>query len=260
MKFLRLAWQDIKRGENIDLYVAVILAISLAILATLNISLAQNLIAPITLLVLSLLAISHLSNRHALEELSHKVSESSNTLFLEEFPARLKDDFRQGSQILLIGVSLNNTVDEYYSTIEQKLSSSKATFRILLVDPTSTACEIAASRSYARPEIERIRRRIYDTLGLLCDLQKIAPDRMEIHLTQYPLAFGAVGINMETSGGMIYLDHYPFRTEGGSLPKFVMQSKDGRWYHLFKQELNNLWESSSIWNCENKDANPLISK
>jgi hypothetical protein len=66
IRILEYIWDDIKHGENIDLYITVAIAIPLAIFSTLG--LAQlSWTAPLTLTVLALFAISLLVNRRKME-------------------------------------------------------------------------------------------------------------------------------------------------------------------------------------------------
>lgn len=66
MQMLRRIWEDVRRGENIDLYLTVGVAIVLALLNVLGFA-PQSLIAPVTLAVLGLLAINSLVNRRKIE-------------------------------------------------------------------------------------------------------------------------------------------------------------------------------------------------
>lgn len=57
LRILKHIWSDIQQGENIDLYVTVVIAITLALLSIVGIA-PQSLIEPITITVLALFAIS----------------------------------------------------------------------------------------------------------------------------------------------------------------------------------------------------------
>ena len=110
MKKLRRVWDNIRHGENIDLYVAVPLAILIAILGIFGIT-SPQLIASMTLVILGLLATSLLTNRHAVKELSQKLTQTSNTVFLTDFSeSNLERDFEEASELWLVGVSLTTTV------------------------------------------------------------------------------------------------------------------------------------------------------
>lgn len=95
--------------------------------------------------------------------------------------------------------------------------------------------------------------RIRDSLVSLCGLQQIAPDKLEIRTINNPLTFGAVCMNPEAASGVLYLEHFPFRTVPGAMPRFVLRASDGRWYDFFKKEIQALWDAGVEWKCDGKN-------
>jgi hypothetical protein len=138
----------------------------------------------IILAVLGLIAISTLGNRYRLEELSHKLTQS-NELFLDEFPARLKDDFEAGKEVWLVGVTLARTVKTYYVAMERKIRKGHI-IKVLLVHPEGPPIEMAETRIYGRMDVQRTIGDIRNTLQDLCDLRAIAPDRLQIRTIKKP--------------------------------------------------------------------------
>jgi len=251
MEILRRVWEDIRRGENVDLYVAAPLAIVVAILGMLGITSSQ-LISSITLVILGLLATSLLTSRHAVKELSQKLTQTANTIFFKELAeSNFESDFENATDLWLVGVSLTTIIRIHYSLIERKLRAGH-TIKALLVHPEGPAVEMAEMRAYGRPNVERARNEIRNALQDLCDLGQVAPGRLEIRTIQHPLGHGVIAKDPETASGVIYIQNYPFKTEGGSRPKFVLRARDGFWYDFFKRELYNLWENGSQWSCEAK--------
>ncbi len=80
MQFFQRIWNEVRRGENIDLYVTILIAIGLV---SLNLTgFAQRpLMAPITLTVLGLLAIAILANRYRLDESLKQLSKLSQNYY-----------------------------------------------------------------------------------------------------------------------------------------------------------------------------------
>jgi hypothetical protein len=248
MRVLRRIWDDIRSGENIDLYITVIVAIGLAILNIVGIA-PQTYLAPITLAVLGLLAITSLGNRYRIEELLQKQAQSIDNFYVEEYPLSFKNDFEAAEELWLIGVSLRRTVQANYPKIEQKLRQGHI-IKVLLVHPEGAGLEIAVSRNYARREVEPKSNEIRFNLQLLCDLRKISPNKLEVRTIQYPLAYGVTAVNPDTASGVLYLEHYCFRTASDSLPRFVLRAKDGRWYDFFKSEIRAMWNAGIEWPCD----------
>ena len=253
MKIFEQLWRDVRSGESIDLYATIVIAFVLVALGLFGVA-SSSIIASLTLTVLGLLAISNLVNRHRVEELINQVAESAKGFFFDEFPTDFKENFESAREIWLVGVTLRGTVRNYYGLIEEKLRKGHH-FKVLLVHPEGIAIEIAAGRYYAPTGRDAGRRglQVRDSLASLCGLRQIAPDKLEIRTIQNPLTFGAVCMNPETTSGILYLEHFPFRIVAGSMPKFVLRAADGRWYDFFKKEVQTLWEEGTEWNCENTE-------
>ncbi len=244
MRLILKAWQEIKQGENIDLYVTVIVAIGLSILNLLGVA-PSAIAAPVTLAVLGLLAISSLGNRHHTDEVFDKLARKQSSFFTEEYPSTLRQDIENAKTLVLVGVTLGRTVKTYYSDFERKLRKGDS-IKVLLVNPNGAAIEMADSRAYWQIEIERSRREIRGTLEDLCHLKEIAPKRMDVHVIEFPLSYGAILIDAESATGAVYIEHYPYKVRE-SIPKFILHAQDGYWYDFFKMEVDKLWEFSTEW-------------
>lgn len=251
MKQLRRVWEDIQHGENVDLYVAAPLAILIAILGIFGIT-SPQLVSSITLVILGLLATSLLTSRHAVKDLSQKITQTSETVFFKDLAnTNFETDFEDADALWLIGVSLTTITRSHYSIIERKLRAGQ-TIKAMVVHPDGPAIEMAEIRAYGRPSIERARTEIRNTLEDLCALSLVAPGKLEIRTIQHPLGHGVIARDPDTASGTIYIQNYPFKTEGGSRPKFMLRPKDGFWYDFFKEELHNLWEYGVEWQCKTK--------
>jgi len=245
MKIFQRIWNDIQRGGNIDLYLTVVVAIGLVVLNLVGVA-SQTLVAPLTLAVLGLLAISNLGNRYKIEELIEKLSQTSHTVFIEEFPPNFKSDIEGATELWLVGVSLTQITRKYHSTVEQMLRSGHRV-KVLVIHPKGSAIEMAESRAYGQPNVERARHEILGTLDDYCQLRSISPDQLEIRTIQTPLGHSLIAVNPNSSSGIFYIANYPFKTPGGSKPKFVLRTKDGNWFDFFKEEFHALWESGTEW-------------
>ena len=250
MKLLKRMWNDVKRGENIDLYITVIIALGLAVLNVTGFA-PGDWLAPINLAVLGLLAISVLGNRYRVEETLQQLTQATGSLFQEEFPSDLKTDFEAAKELWLIGATLTRTIMSNYITFEKKLREGHV-IKVLLVHPEGASVQMMATRYYAPknriPEVQSSRGK--NNLQLFCDLQKVSPGKMEIRTIETSLAFGTIAVNPSSGSGVLYLEHYPFRAVSTSLPKFVLRASDGRWYEFFKEEIQALWDAGDEWRCE----------
>jgi len=252
MQILERIWDDFRSGENIDLYVTVIVAIGLAILNVVGIA-PQTHLAPITLAVLGLLAITSLGNRYRIERLLQGQSWSIDDFYMKEYPSSYKEDFETAQELWLIGISLRRTIQANYPMIEQKIRQGHA-IKILLVHPEGHGIEMAVARNYARREVKPKSSEIKFGLQLLCDLDKIPHNKLEFRTIEYPLAYGVTAVDPDTASGILYIEHYCFRTASDSLPRFVLRAGDGQWYDFFKSEIRALWDAGVEWPCNSEAA------
>jgi hypothetical protein len=178
----------------------------------------------------------------------NQVEIASGIVFLDKLPQSINNDFESAEDLWLVGVALTTPLNTLYSVMEKKLKKGHS-IKILLIDPESTAIEYSDMRAYTKGNIDRARNETRNNLHDFCELKQIAPDRCEIRTIPHPLGHGIVATNPDTPGGALYISNYPFKTEGGALPKFVICPKNGRWYDLYRQELKNLWEVSIEFTC-----------
>lgn len=247
MRIFQRIWEELRQGENLDVYLTVIIAIILSFITLTGLGTPKpEVVTAILLAVLALLAISNLKTRYVTEQVLEKLSLSAKTMFLEEFPASLQDDLAAASELWLVGVSLSRTLRHNYSEIERKLKKGD-NVRVLLVHPEGPAAEIAASRPYPSAEVEQTRGQIRDSLGYLSKLKRTDPDKLQIRTIQNPLTHGFIAMNLDSPTGILYIEHYPYQTTGSVLPRFVLRAKDERWYGFYKSELINLWNSGAEW-------------
>jgi hypothetical protein len=189
------------------------------------------------------------------EQIGNKKSSSESSqivssFFLEEFPSDFKENFEPAKEVWLIGVTLRRILKTEYAKLEEKLREGHI-IRVLLVHPEGASIEMAASRYYAElsqdPELKGSQ--IKTALQLFCSLRKVAPQKMEIRTIRNPLTFGGICVNPDSASGILYLEHFPYRTVADALPKFVLQAGDGHWYDFFNKEIHALWDNGVEWEC-----------
>lgn len=248
MKTLQRIWQEVRRGENIDLYVTVTVAIVLAALSITGIA-PQAWIAPLSLAVLALLAAAILGNRYRLERMSEWLMQGTDSVLLDRFPRDIYESVETSKELWLIGVTLSSTLEVYYPLFESKLRRGDS-IKVLTVTPDGKACAMAAMRNYARTNVDRQRAEIRASLMDFCELQKIAPGRLEIRTIEYPLTFGIYAADLGETRGVISLKYYPFKMPiRRAGPGLVLRPKDQRWYEHFRSEIQTLWENATLWQC-----------
>ena len=250
MRALQQIWEDVRQGENIDLYLTVVVALVLAAANILGWA-PSTWLAPITLAVLALLAVSNLKNRHMLESILQE--KSAESLFLMEYPPILLDDIRAAKELYIMGVNLTRTVTNLYPDLEAKLTKGDKV-KILLVNPGGVANKLLASRLYYPTDEQGQSKRILATLSSLAYLVRIKPKQLEVRTLDYPIAFGVFATNLNSSDGAIYMEQYGFKAKRDDIPKLVLRPKDGRWFEQYREQVLALWENATPWKFSDTDT------
>lgn len=242
MKLISRFLIDIKRGENIDLYITVIVALSLTLLNVLGLA-SQATIAPMTLAVLGLIAVNSLVNRHRIDEALNVVRTNSGTFF-RDFPEGWQLQLEQSKETWIVGANLSRTVVTYFSLFEQKVKRGDS-INFLLIAPDGNAFKYSGMRRRESGYEEQNLALIRASLKSLAELKRMAPTKVSIRVIDYPLSFGCFALDPNTASGSLYMSYYPFKTSGGSVPKVILTSRDHEWYEHFKSEMHDLWDNAS---------------
>ncbi len=244
---LEKIWTDVRKGENIDLYITIIIGIVLAVANLFGVA-PDKWLSPIILAVLALLAISNLGNRSKLEQLLEQ--KKIENLFMENYPSNITDEMRNANELWMIGVNLHRTL--YANPWLGVKLQNKQKIKILLLDPKSNAVKYVVRRytkSQGLLEAERKQRsNIKESLETLSRLMDKYPDCLEVRIVDYPLAFGSFAIDINSSKGIIYVEQYGYNPGGEiDVPKYRLEPKDGVWYELHKQQISALWEIATLF-------------
>ncbi len=253
MQFLKHVVEDIKQGDNLDLYITVMAALVLVTLNVIGVSIAQPLISTLTLAVLALLAIAILGNRHRLETIIQKTSQGKTELFVEHFSDEVQNEIREkieeSRDLLAMGTNLERTLHLYYQLFESKLLKGDS-IRIVLVNPDTTAHQFTAYKQYRpiSPELERAK--TISSLDGLCKLKAKTSGKLEVRVIDYPLGHGGILVDSATCDGALFLWEYTFKTHTGNSPKFILHPTDGQWYAHFREEADAIWNNALPWECK----------
>lgn len=255
MKILQQIWHDIRQGENIDLYLTVLIAVALAILNLFGIT--DYLIGPITLAVLALLSISSLVNRRRLEDILERLGPPENKLVQNKLPPNLEDTIKDCRELWIIGIYLGRTLATYYPILKEKLQNGDS-IKVLITDPNGISYPLVSKRSTAPVTPEEVQHHIRLSLSTLCALREISSSNMEVRIIDYMLPFGVFATDLGKRDGIIIVEYYPFKMETDS-PVLVVDSLNKHWFDFYRRQIKVLWDASSNWNCidlKNKGNQP----
>jgi hypothetical protein len=250
MHFLRRIAAEIRRGENIDLYVTIVATPLLVILTIAGVT-EQFWIAPLTIAVLALLATNMLVSRHRMEDIQQRMNLLFGSHFLrEKFPAEYETDIKECKDLWIVGINTHRFLADHYTLLKDKLASGHL-IRVLVMNPYGKSMAISVGRSGRIVDVRFAKDDILNRLSAWCELQVTAPhpENLQIRTIDYPIAFGGYVVNHDPNNGVVYLKHYGFKMVEFDTPKMVIRSGEGRWFQFFKSEIQNMWDMGQSWDC-----------
>ena len=145
---------DIKHGENVDIYITLFLSLILAILGIVG-ALPTAILSAGILATLSVLAYSTLATRRTLSDFSHNLSSlfpaEDNPLKSRSSYGSFKDFIDTANTVWLFGPSLVNVLPPNNKLLFEKVRNG-GEMRILLFNPESIRLSIIAQQVKARPD------------------------------------------------------------------------------------------------------------
>jgi hypothetical protein len=231
----------LRRGENIDVYATIVVAVVVAVLNLLGMFPASGLTS-LVLAVLGLLAIGGLTTRARLDQLRDAVIQGGPGPAQAAFPPSYQEDLKKPGDIWIIGVARAGFIRTHLHDLGDRLKAGHEV-RVLLVRPGSPGALLAEQRMpVAMPGV--IDQSIGSTLVLLKSLHESAGGRLEVRLTDQELAFGAVFANRDTASARLYLEYYAYKTRIDSQLRLMLSRQDGGWLDHFREQLEALWDDA----------------
>jgi len=187
-----------------------------------------------------------LANRHRLDMISEGLTARVETL-LPSFPSeQLRGDIEQAKVLTLFGADLHLTLMRNYAPLFDKLQGGD-TVGVLLINPDSHACEMAANLHVQPMTCDDKRRTIRRSLKLCAELKNKTGGSIEVRLVDHLPAFGAFAMDQESPDGVLYFWHYTYKARDEARPKMILHPGDGYWYRFFCGEVRRIWEDAEPW-------------
>jgi len=165
------------------------------------------------------------------------VARAGRPVFRNEFGPELDATIESAKDLLVTGIARNSMVNSRYRWLERRLQAGHR-FRFLLIDPESTAVDIAAGRYHIPRTAESVRDRVTQTLRLLSELKAATDGDLVVRLTPYPLTMGVY-----VTDTALFAEYFTYRGAGN--PKLVLRpGDDDSDYTLLRDEAEKLWDNA----------------
>jgi hypothetical protein len=245
MEALRLIWNDIHKGKNIDLYLTLIISIVVGIIGILGY--AQDHIPSLTLAVLALLTFSGLKSRHQTNQLYNKLDiEKSKTVTLDNLfsprPKGIESKLLGAKSICHNGISLVGTSNSRLGLLSKCLENG-GKVQLILLDPESQALEVAAKRFHKHQDCRRLKKEVEHALDNFKSLHTSNHDNFKIHLMSSVPPYSIWLIDDNEPTAEIFVGLYPYRDDYEPWLR-LFPYKDTDMYEFFRNQFRLMWDYS----------------
>jgi len=258
MEALNTVLKEIRRGENLELYLTIILAITVAILGILQIA-KFEVISAVILATLGLLASSLLSSRRVITDVKAsfdelnaavKALETQGVGHISELLTRSYPDFteqiRTAKRVSIEGSTLMSTVTRYAGEFARLLQRG-GTLRILVSEPVPEVLAMQVFRSSSLKDPTEMKKLMEGNVAVMKALADKAssPDQFEIRVMPYLAPYSLVIIEGDDDISRAYVKLLPFQRPEPESPTFEVHSQyDGEWFQFFLDQFERMWAQS----------------
>lgn len=248
MKSIKRIWADLRKGENIDYYLTIVVSIVVGVIGLFGF--AKNQIAPLTLAVLALLALAGLKSRYLSDELAEKLDKklatdiSLDEIFQYSAPV-LRERLKSAKSIYHNGVSLVGTSNGLLDVFSSCLASD-GEIRLLLVDPESTGLEITAQRFEKHQDVQKLKREVEHALDNFSVLAKSNQKNFQLRLFSAVPAYSIWVIDNGMPSAEIWVSLYSFRHKIEPVIH-LLPYKEKAMFDFFSSQFETMWQVSRKW-------------
>lgn len=249
-EILRQVQVDVINGENLDAYIAIMLAVVFTVLDLLDVVDFKVLGAAI-LLTLTLLVVGTLTNRRIFDKLKRTMDALSDQKeIVKRFQppdSMVRERIRSARSVALSGISLYRFIPTFYVDIEYALQQG-GKLRVMLVDPNDESIgDMLALRSPEGIPKATEQKRIQDTLDFLTNMRRRLPHAdIEIRTLPYLMPYG---INIleprvgEAAEKWCFVRVHAFKASTYESPVLSPEPvSHERWFRFFEEQYDNMWQ------------------
>jgi len=245
--------KEIRRGENLDFYLMILLA---SIVAVLNL-LQHEVVSAVTLAILSLLAYSFLTARRSMADIKEALDQLASTVRILQQRGHISDllrraypdfteHFRTAERVSIGGSTLMSTVQRYSAEFKQLLQSG-GSLRVLVSEPVPEVLAMQVFRSSSIKDPALMTSHIQANIAMMKSLaDKVPhPELLEIRVMPYLASYSLAILEDKNGASKIYVKLLPFQRPEPESPTFEVDSHhDPEWSEFFLDQFDRMWESS----------------
>lgn len=189
------------------------------------------------------LALQQIKSFNDLHEITQ---DAANNLLHETYPPTHWERLLCAKELWFTGLNLRRMVFPDHAQDLEEFVKRGGTLKVILLSRSDEAMlKYGARQDEGRTEeldIKRWSQTIDSTIDSLRALQRLAPSRVQIRETGYPMPFGFDAADIESPKGVIYVRFYPFFCGEGDKPILVLRGNRTQWFSFYKKQLQLQWD------------------
>jgi len=247
MRIIRRIWEDIRTGQNLDVYLAVFVAFLVTILGTFGVANEQVIFSAI-LSTLALISISLLITRQESRNIRLSLDNTNKPDDLaERFLHRrfdrsiLSKHIRHTRRAMLWGFSFTSTIPYLRDEIDRGLQDGLE-IRFLLVEPYSTAASLAMFGRSDEDANEFNNALSTNLAQLMRHAGRASRGKIEIRVVNYPPPYSLIAFDPHLQTGHIFVRLLDFNIPREQSPWFELTREDNpRWFEFYANQFELVW-------------------
>lgn len=244
--FLRRIVEDVRRGDNLDMVVALALGFLIAALNILGIA-SSEWVSSITLVTLGLLAAGLLVMRYRIED-AYDQSQTRDTFrFERERTPSFNHTIANTREIWMLGIVLVNTTSDYFYDFT-RLASKGAKIRGLIVDLEKTDIDCVVRRFSRAATKDQFLASEAETIGRFKHFRQTAPtqDSVQLRMLDFVPSTSLYIFPNHDEDNFVYVEIYGYKSPLGSAPRFIVsERKNPEWYKHFLDQYERMWNDAA---------------
>jgi len=246
MKTFQTIWQDIRTGKNLDIYIAIVIALIVAILGVVGTA-SLTLIISAVLATLALVSNSLLVNRRENEEIRNALlvlnsTEGMSSRFLKHEYDRfgLRQKLQGAHTAFLWGPYLTTHILILRDVIEKCLLEGLQ-IRFIIMEPCET--NIENENDDLKKNLERLKA-LRNNQG---------SGKLEIRVLNWRPPHTIIAIDPHLSSGCMFVRLQCFRVSNETRPTFELTRKyDGDWFAFYVEQFELAWKEAHEYNLQDE--------
>lgn len=248
-RFIKQISNDIRRGENIDLMITIVLVLVISVLNGLGLA-STELVSSITLATIGLVAVGFLVTRYRLEDIYQKEDTPNSIHFAMQRTPTFATDLTAAKEVWMTGIILRGTTTGNFHEFKKK-AEQKGKFRVLILDVNKIDMGKVLRQFSRGGSDEQFLADFRQTLNQYREISRATSSagNVQVRLMDFVPPFRLYIFPKLEDGGVLYVEIYSYRTSLGSVPKFrISKQKNPEWYGYFVHQFEAMWKDAEAVN------------